>query len=77
MATTCFDKCTNASYLISNCILQLLCDSKVVYEINLSDLIIVDGVNSSLDIYSGTTFITNLSADELALLGLTLSLIHI
>lgn len=76
MATTCFDKCTNASYLISNCILQLLCDSKVVYEINLSDLIIVDGVNSSLDIYSGTTFITNLSADELALLGLTRAILE-
>jgi hypothetical protein len=76
MATTCFDKCTNASYLISNCILQLLCDSKIVYELNLSDLIIVDGVNSSLDIYSGTTFITNLSSDELALLGLTRAILE-
>lgn len=76
MTTTCFDKCTNASYLISNCILQLLCDSKIVYEINLSDLIIVDGVNSSLDIYSGTTFITNLSSDELAALGLTRAILE-
>ncbi len=76
MTTTCFDKCTNASYLISNCILQLLCDSKIVYEINLSGLIIVDGVNSSLDIYSGTTFITNLSSDELAALGLTRAILE-
>lgn len=76
MATTCFKDCASASYSINNCILQLLCDSKIVYEINLSNLIIVDGLSGSLDLYSGTTFITNLDANELYILGLTRAILE-